>query len=45
MIDKMLEKQWIEVHNIVQEAMTKTTPRKRNAEKQNDCLMRPYKYL
>jgi len=35
------EKLWTEVHNIVQEAMIKTTPKKR----QNGCLRRPYKLL
>ena len=31
----------MEVHDIVQETGIKTTPKKRNAKKQNDCLRRP----
>ena len=30
---------WMEVPNIVQEAVIKTTPRKRNARRKNDCLV------
>ena len=32
-----------EVHDIVQEAVIKTIPKKKNAERQNGCLGRPYK--
>ena len=35
----------MEVHEIVQEAVIKTIPKKRNAKRQNDCLRRTYKYL
>ena len=34
---------WMEVHDIVQEAGIKPSPRKRNAKRQNGCLKRPYK--
>ena len=39
----MPEELWTEVPDIVQEAMIKTSPRKRNAKRQNGCLRRPYK--
>ena len=42
-IDRVPEELWMEVHNIVQEAVIKTTPRKGNATRQNGCLKRPYK--
>ena len=32
-----------EVHDIVQEMGARSSPRKRNAKKQNGCLRRPYK--
>ena len=41
LIDRVPEELWTEVYNIVQEARTKTTPKKR----QNGCLRRPYKQL
>ena len=41
LIDRVPEELWAEVHDIVQEAVTKTTPRKRNAKRQNGCLRRP----
>ena len=34
---------WMEVHDIVQETMIKTTAKKRNVKRQNGCLRRPYK--
>ena len=34
---------WMEVHNTVHEAVTKTIPKKRNARRQSGCLRRPYK--
>ena len=34
---------WTEVRDIVQEAVIKPSPRKRNAKKQNASLRRPYK--
>ena len=43
LIDRVPEELWTEVHNIVQKAMIKTVPRKRNAKRQNSCLRRPYK--
>ena len=41
--DRVPEKLWTEVCNIVQEAVIKPSPRKRNAKRQNSCLRRPYK--
>ena len=32
LIDRVPEEQWMEVHNIVQEAVFKTIPKKRNAK-------------
>ena len=43
LIDRGPEELWMEVHNIVQEAVIKIIPKKRNAKKQNGCLRRPYK--
>ena len=43
LIDRVPDELWMEVHDIVQETGIKTTPSKRNAEKQNGCLGRPYK--
>ena len=43
LIDGVPEELWTEVRNIVEEAVIKTTSRKRNAKRQNDCLKRPYK--
>ena len=37
------EELWTEVHDIVQEAVIKTIPKKKNAERQIGCLGRPYK--
>ena len=45
LIDKVLEKLWMEAHDISQEAVIKTIPRNRNAKRQNGCLRRPYKEL
>ena len=44
-MDRVLEELWREVHDIVQEAVIKTIPKKKNAERQNGCLRKPYKYL
>ena len=41
--DRVSDELWIKVCDIVQETGIKTIPRKRNAEKQNGCLRRPYK--
>ena len=35
MIDRVPEELWTEVHNIVQEVVTKTIPKKKNARKQS----------
>ena len=43
LIDRVPEELWTEVCNIVQEAVTKTIQRKRNARRQNGFLRRPYK--
>ena len=43
LIDRVLDELWMEVHDIVQEAVIKNIPRKRNAKWQNGCLTRPYK--
>ena len=43
LIDRVSEELWMEVCNIVQEAVIKTISRKRNAKRQNGCLRRPYK--
>ena len=43
LVDRVPEELWTEVCNIVQEAVTKTIPKKRNARRQNGCLRRPYK--
>ena len=40
LIDRVPEELWLEVHNIVQEAVIKPFPRKRNAKRQSGCLMR-----
>ena len=46
LIDRVPEELWTEVHDILQEAVTKTIPKgKKNAKRQNGCLMRPYKQL
>ena len=43
--DRVPEEVWTEVHNIVQELVIKTTPKKKKCKKQNGCLRRLYKYL
>ena len=43
LIDRVPEKLWTEVCDIVQEAGIKTIPKRRNAKRQNGCLRRPYK--
>ena len=44
LIDRMPEEQWTQVHEIVQEMMIKTTPKKKKCNRKNCCLKRPYKY-
>ena len=43
LIDRVPEELWMEVHDIVQEAVIKTIPQKRDVKRQNGCLRRPYK--
>ena len=43
LVDRVPEYLWTEVCNIVQEAVTKPSQRKRNARRQHGCLMRLYK--
>ena len=43
MIDRVPDELWMEVPNVVQEAGIKTISKKRNAKRQNFCLMRAYK--
>ena len=43
LVDRVPEELWTEVHNIIQEAMIKTIPRKENARRQSACLRRHYK--
>ena len=45
LIDRVPEEPWTEVCDIVQEAVIKTIPQKRKAERQNGCLRRPCKWL
>ena len=42
LIDSMPDELWMEVHDIVQEAVIKTIPKK-DAKRQNGCQRRPYK--
>ena len=43
LIDRVPEELWTEVYDTVEKAVVKTTPKKRNAKRQNGCLRRPYK--
>ena len=43
LIDRVPEELWMEVHDIVQEAVIKTIPKKKKCKRQNGCLRRPYK--
>ena len=43
MIDRVPDELWMEVHDIYRRQGSRPSPRKRNAEKQNGCLRRPYK--
>ena len=43
LIDGVPEELWMDVHDIIQEAVIKTIPKKRNAKRQDGCLRRPYK--
>ena len=41
LIDRVPDELWMEVHDIVQEAVIKTLPKKKKCKKENSCLMRP----
>ena len=43
LIDRVPDELWVEVHDIVQEAMIKTISKKRNAKRQNGCPRKSYK--
>ena len=43
LIGRVPEELWAELRNIVQEVVSKPSPRKRNAKRQNGCLGRPYR--
>ena len=43
LIGRVFEELWTEVSDIVQEAVIKTIPKKRNARMQSGCLRRPHK--
>ena len=45
LVDRVPRELWAGVCNVVQEAVTKIIPRKRNAKRQNGSLRRPYKQL
>ena len=46
LVDRVPEELWTEVHNIIQEVVTKTIPKeKKNARRQSGCLKKLYKYL
>ena len=43
LIDRVSEELWTEIHDIVQEAVIKTIPKKKKHKRQNGYLRRPYK--
>ena len=43
LIDRVSEKLWMEVCDVIQEAVIKIIPKKKNSKRQNGCLRRPYK--
>ena len=43
LIDRVPDKLWTEVHDIVQETGIKTIPVEKKCKKKNGCLGRPYK--
>ena len=45
LIDRVPDKLWMEVYDIIQETGIKTIPKKKKCKKQNGCLWRPYKHL
>ena len=38
LVDRVPEELWLEIHNILQEEVTKNIPKKRNARRQSGCL-------
>ena len=44
-IDRVPEEPWMDVHNIVQEAVIKTIPKKKKCTKTNGCLRSCYRLL
>ena len=44
-IDRVPDELWMEACNVVQEVLVKPSPRKRDANRQNSCLRRPYTQL
>ena len=42
LIDRVPEELWMEIPNIIQEAVNKTIPKKK-AKRQNGCLRMPYR--
>ena len=45
MIDRVPEELWMEVHDIVQEAVVKTIPKKKKCKKTTWLLRRPHRQL
>ena len=43
LIDRVPQELWMEVCDIIQEAVIKTIPKKKKSKKANNCLRRPYK--
>ena len=43
LIDRVSEKLWMEVCDVIQEAVIEIIPKKKNSKRQNGCLRRPYK--
>ena len=43
LIDTVPEELWMEVYDVIQEAVIKTIPKKKKCKKANPCLRRPYK--
>ena len=41
--DRVPEELWKDIHDVAQEVVIKTIPKKRNTKRKNDCLKRPYK--
>ena len=39
--DRVSDKLWMEVQDLVQEAVIKTIPKKKKCKRKNDCLKRP----